>query len=286
MMTNNNKVTNAHSGLADLLEVMKALRDPDSGCPWDLKQSFQSIVPHTLEEAYEVADAIYRNDMVDIKEELGDLLFQVVFYSQLGQEQGAFHFDEVAAAMAQKLIRRHPHVFSPSVQDTNDSLADDVLNQQWDAIKQQERTQKAVLGNVPTEASILANIPVGLSPLIRASKIQKKCANVGFDWPEIPPVVAKVHEEIDEVLEAHQQPQRSQSHVEEEIGDLLFAVVNLSRHLSVDPERALQLANNKFIKRFQGVEKYITENHGTLDQTSLEEMESAWGKVKQTERKR
>ena len=278
-MINRNKATDTHSGVADLLDVMKALRDPETGCPWDLKQSFESIVPHTLEEAYEVADAIYRNDMADIKEELGDLLFQVVFYSQLAQEQGAFHFDEVAATMAQKLIRRHPHVFSPSAQDTNDKLANDALNQQWEAIKQQERQQKA--GDKPTDASILANIPVGMSPLIRASKIQKKCAKIGFDWPEIPPVVDKIHEEIDEVVEAHQLPQRSQSHVEEEIGDLLFAVVNLSRHLSVDPERALQLANNKFIRRFKGVEKLMTENHKTLDSASLEEMERAWVKVKQ-----
>ena len=262
------------AGVTQLLEVMKQLRDPKSGCGWDLKQSFDTIVPYTLEEAYEVADAIYRNNMSDVKDELGDLLFQVVFYAQLGDEQQLFDFDAIAKGAAEKLIRRHPHVFA----DTEQSLTEQQLAAQWQRIKQQERNSVQ-----PNENRLLANISAGLSPLLRANKIQQRCATVGFDWTELAPVVAKVKEEIDEVLDAQQQVPKNPGHVEEEVGDLLFAVVNLARHLEVDPEQALQKANNKFIKRFDRVEGGLTCEGKSLSESSLEEMEAMWQLVKNNE---
>lgn len=265
--------TQSLSGMQSLLEVMSALRDPDTGCPWDLKQTFSSIVPHTLEEAYEVADAIYRDDMDDIKAELGDLLFQVVFYSQLAAEKQTFTFDQVAQAMTEKLIRRHPHVFSTPQQD----MSDEGLNRQWQAIKKQERKSKSGVD----DSSILSAIPEGLAPLMRATKIQKKCATVGFDWPDLAPVVDKVREEVDEIAEAQAAIPKNQQHVEEEVGDLLFAVVNLARHLDVDPERALHLANNKFINRFQHIERHFSESGVKLRDTSLDDMEAVWQQAKQ-----
>ena len=242
--------------LSRLLEIIERLRDPETGCPWDQKQSFESIVPHTIEETYEVADAIFSGDMHDIKDELGDLLFQVVFYAQLGKEQGDFDFEDIAKAISDKLIRRHPHVFDESDEadvseglDLNEGGSDeklhktqDELNNQWEQIKAQERASK----NQELDTSTLANIPQGMTPLLRAQKLQKKCSKVGFDWTELPPVVDKIHEEIEEVLAEVNVSEPDQQAVEEEIGDLLFAVVNLARHTSVNAETALIKANRKF----------------------------------------
>jgi ATP diphosphatase len=269
--------------LLRLLEIMQQLRTPETGCPWDLKQSFESIVPHTIEETYEVADAVFSGDTQDIKDELGDLLFQIVFYAQLGKEQGDFDFEDIAKAINDKLIRRHPHVFDPSyvldatkLKIENDDNTQDKLKSQWEQIKAQERASK----NKELDTSILANIPQGMTPLLRAQKIQKKCSNVGFDWTEIAPVVEKIYEEIEEVLVEVNASEPDQQAVEEEIGDLLFAVVNLARHTSVNAETALIKANRKFEKRFRQVEKVIEEQGLSMESASHQQMEAAWQHIK------
>ena len=245
---------------------MQRLRDQQHGCPWDQQQTFASIAPHTIEEAYEVADAIASGNMLHIKDEVADLLFQVVFYAQLGQEQNAFDFSAICQHLGDKLERRHPHVF-----DKPQALDQTALNQQWEQIKQQERNEQG-----QHDTSLLANIPPGLAPLKRAQKIQKKCANVGFDWPELPPVVDKIHEEIAEVLAEIHAVTPSQTAIEEEIGDLLFAVVNSARHAKVDAETALLKANRKFEHRFRQVEQTIQQQGNSMQLATLEEMESAW----------
>ncbi|WP_299080977.1 nucleoside triphosphate pyrophosphohydrolase [uncultured Paraglaciecola sp.] len=254
-----------------LLKIMQQLRDPVIGCPWDQKQSFASIVPHTIEEAYELAEAILSGDTQDVKDELGDLLFQVVFYAQLGKEQGDFDFDDVVTAISDKLIRRHPHVFAYGEQKSEQGL-----NQQWEQIKAQERANK----NQGQDTSLLANIPKGMTPLLAAQKIQKKCAQVGFDWTELPPVVDKVHEEIAEVLAEVNTPKPDQEAIEEEVGDLLFAVVNLARHTSVNAETALIKANRKFEKRFRQVEQVIKNQGLSMETADLQQMEAAWQQIK------
>jgi len=257
--------------LANLLKTMEVLRDPLVGCSWDKQQTFTSIVPHTIEEAYEVADAIASGDMAAVKDELGDLLFQVVFYAQLGKEQNEFDFAGICQQLNGKLIRRHPHVFEKSTE-----LSPAALNVQWEQIKAQERAIKQEL----SDNSVLAHIPKGMAPLQRAQKIQKKCAVVGFDWETLPPVVDKIHEEIQEVLDEINGPQPNQHAIEEEIGDLLFAVVNLARHAKVDAESALLKANLKFEKRFRAVEDILNQQGG-IEAASLDEMETAWQQVKQ-----
>lgn len=258
-------------GVAALLDVMAALRDPQSGCPWDLTQTFESIVPYTIEETYEVADAIERQDMSQIKEELGDLLFQTVFYSRLAEEQHQFDFDAVAASAAKKLIRRHPHVFT-----TQSANHQSDLTNSWEEIKKQEREAK---GTKP-DNSILAHITTGLPPLVKALKLQKRCAKVGFDWPSVEPVVDKVREELDEVLEELAQPEPNQQAIEAEVGDLLFAVTNLARHLKVDPERALRATNRKFETRFRVVEQRLAERDLAPQTSTLELMEHLWNQAK------
>lgn len=257
--------------LERLLNIMQQLRDPEMGCPWDQKQNFESIVPHTIEETYELVDAILSGNMVDTKDELGDLLFQIVFYAQLAKEQGDFDFENIAETISDKLIRRHPHVFQ-----TIEMKSDDELNQQWEKIKQLERES----AGKTLDNSALANIPKGMTPLLRAQKIQKKCAKVGFDWTELPPVVDKIHEEIAEVLAEVNVSKPDQQAVEEEIGDLLFAVVNLARHTSVNAETALIKANRKFEKRFRQVEQIIAHQGLSMKNASLEQMEAAWQQVK------
>ncbi|KPA53746.1 nucleoside triphosphate hydrolase [Photobacterium leiognathi subsp. mandapamensis] len=258
------------SQIDDLLTIMSQLRDPNRGCPWDLKQNFDSIVPYTLEEAYEVADAIEQKNWNDVKEELGDLLFQVIFYSQLAKEQGLFEFDDVVAGINEKLVRRHPHVFS------NVDFADEAaVKQNWEVEKAKERAEKE------QDSSLLANIPNALPALMRADKIQKRCANVGFDWDELAPVVDKVKEELDEVMDEVIQAVPEQQRIEEELGDLLFSVVNLSRHLNVKPELALQKANKKFEKRFRQVEKNVLEQGKLISQCSLSELDAEWNRVKE-----
>jgi ATP diphosphatase len=254
-----------------LLDIMQQLREPNTGCPWDQKQNFESIVVNTIEETYEVADAIFSGNMVDIKDELGDLLFQIVFYAQLAKEQERFDFEDIAQAISDKLVRRHPHVFQATKLKT-----DDELNLQWEKIKLQEREVAAK----PNDKSVLANIPIGMTPLLRAQKIQRQCSKVGFDWTEILPVVDKIHEEIEEVLAEVNAPEPNQQAVEEEIGDLLFAVVNLARHTSVNAETALIKANRKFEKRFRQVEQVIEEQGLSMESADMQQMEAAWQQIK------
>lgn len=255
----------------DLLYLMARLRDPDSGCPWDIKQDYASIAPSTLEEAYEVVDAIEKQDFAHLKEELGDLLFQVIFYSQLGSEEQRFDFAQVVSDLVAKLVRRHPHVFPDgSLQsrvDNRHTLPVDV-KARWEAIKQQERAEKGTTG-------ALADVPLNLPALSRAAKLQKRAAAVGFDWEDIQGPIAKVREELIEVEEAL--AQQNMAAVEEELGDLLFSVVNISRYLKLDPEAVLRAANRKFEQRFQ----YIEAHSGTpLATTSMERMNALWEAAK------
>ncbi|QCR37096.1 nucleoside triphosphate pyrophosphohydrolase [Nissabacter sp. SGAir0207] len=257
------------SPLERLLALMKTLRDPQHGCPWDRAQTFDTIAPYTLEETYEVLDAIQRRDYADLRDELGDLLFQVVFYAQMGSEQGLFSFDEICDAISDKLERRHPHLFG------GDSAAPSLAR--WEQAKAQERAEKSL-------HSAMDDIPEALPALMRAHKIQKRCAAVGFDWTTLGPVVDKVHEEIDEVMHEAQQAVVDQEKLGEEIGDLLFATVNLSRHLGHKAENALQAANRKFARRFREVEAILRTQGMSTDEATLEQMEAAWQQVKRNER--
>ncbi|TKB55429.1 nucleoside triphosphate pyrophosphohydrolase [Ferrimonas aestuarii] len=256
------------SEMQRLLDIMAKLRDPEGGCPWDLKQDFASIVPHTLEEAYEVADTIEQQQWQALPGELGDLLFQVVFYAQLGKERDWFDFEQVAKTICDKLERRHPHVF------TQRNIPESELKANWEATKVQERADKG-------EHSLLDDLPKALPALSRAQKIQKRVASVGFDWAELPPVVEKIYEEVDEVMAEVEggDPAR----LEDEIGDLLFAVTNLARHLKVDPEQALRGANDKFERRFRGVETLAAASGKSMQQHDLDELESYWQQIKQQE---
>jgi ATP diphosphatase len=268
--------------LDDLLHLMTRLRDPQSGCPWDLKQTYASIVPHTLEEAYEVADAIERGDLDHLQGELGDLLFQVVFYAQLAKEQGRFEFDGVVDGITRKLLRRHPHVFPTGelyAPAETPRLTDDEVNRRWDEIKAEERAEKA---GAPEQLSLLDDVPAALPALSRAAKLQKRAAQVGFDWPEALPVVDKVREELDEVLEA--MSENDADAVAEEIGDLLFVVVNLARHLKVDPETALRSANSKFDRRFRFIEQALRHTQRPIEECTLEDMDALWGEAKRQEK--
>jgi len=254
-------------GTAALIEVMERLRNPETGCPWDLKQNFESLLPYTIEETYEVVDAIQSGDMASIKDELGDLLFQVIFYAQLANEQGEFNFDDIAEHTASKLIHRHPHVFGT---DAERNLSDAEIKAQWEQIKQQERTKKGA------RASVFDDIPSQLPSVLKAAKLQKRASSVGFDWNDAEPVYAKVEEEIQEVKEATEQ-----DHIEEEVGDLLFAVVNLARHKQVNPERALQRANEKFKTRFQHIEQSLRQQNKHATDCNLEQLEELWQVAKQ-----
>jgi ATP diphosphatase len=267
--------------LQDLLNLMARLRDPQHGCPWDVKQTYASIVPFTLEEAYEVADAIEREDFEHLKGELGDLLFQVVYYSQLAREEGRFEFDGVVDGITRKLIRRHPHVFPTgdlyAALDTP-RLDEHQVKQRWEEIKAQERAEK---GGVGEQLSLLDDVPAALPALARAAKLQKRAAMVGFDWPGPLPVLDKVREELDEVLQAMAADDAPA--VAEEIGDLLFSVVNLARHLMVDPENALRGANVKFDRRFRFIEQALRDTHRNIEDCTLEDMDALWGEAKRQE---
>lgn len=257
-----------------LLAIMQKLRDPQTGCPWDKAQDFQTIVPFTIEEAYEVADTIERMALDELPDELGDLLFQVVFYCQLGKEQGLFDFDTVVERICNKLTRRHPHVFEGLAATSTAEI-----KQNWEQLKADERSQRAL-------NSVLDDIPLALPALSRSMKIQKRVARVGFDWAELKPVVAKIHEEIDEVIFEVEQEKVDEVKVLDEMGDLLFAVVNLARHLGVEPEKALRQANQKFERRFRGVEAYAQADGRTLNEHTLEELDGYWNRVKQDEAKK
>ncbi|MFW5398702.1 nucleoside triphosphate pyrophosphohydrolase [Yersinia sp. 1252 StPb PI] len=263
--------------LQRLLDIMRTLRDPEHGCSWDRKQTFDTIAPYTLEETYEVLDAIARKDFDDLRDELGDLLFQVVFYAQMGQEQGLFAFDDVCHAISDKLERRHPHVFPNAALNATDvAIGSEAALAGWESRKAEERAEKALY-------SALDDIPDALPALMKAHKIQKRCAAVGFDWDTLGPVLDKVYEEIDEVMFEARQAVVDEEKLGEEIGDLLFATVNLSRHLGHKAENALQAANRKFERRFRQVEQIVTASGKSMERATLEEMEAAWQQVKKQE---
>ncbi len=254
-----------------LLAIMAKLRDPDGGCPWDLEQDYSTIAPYTIEEAYEVAEAIASGDRTSLKEELGDLLLQVVFHSQMAKEEGSFTFEEVAASVGDKMVRRHPHVFGDA--DIKTAEAQTVS---WENIKAEERKHKVL------DASVLADVPAALPALMRAQKLQARAARVGFDWPSTEGVRDKIREELLEVEEAI--ISGDQKHIAEEMGDLLFAVVNLARFMNVDAETALRDANQKFGRRFRAVESGIESQGRTMKEATLDEMEALWVEAKKKER--
>lgn len=265
--------------LSDLLYLMARLRDPESGCPWDLQQDFASIVPHTLEEAYEVADAIEREDFAHLPSELGDLLFQVVYYSQLGQELQMFDFSTVVHSITEKLVRRHPHVFADGqlyAATQTSAVNSEQVKQRWEEIKQQERAEQA---ESEQAVSVLADIPLNMPALSRALKIQKRASSVGFDWSSLPPVLAKVDEELQEVREAL--ASGDQAAISEELGDLLFATVNIARHLKVNPETALRAANIKFSERLQAVEQQARQQGVALSDCTEAQLDVMWNLAKQ-----
>ena len=273
-------MTEADHPMQRLLAIMAKLRDPDGGCPWDLEQDFSTIAPYTIEEAYEVADAIDRNDMPALKDELGDLLLQVVFHAQMADEQGAFGFADVAAAISDKMVRRHPHVFGDDRQGT----AEGVLRS-WDDIKRAERA-----GAGDTDTSALAGIARGLPEWQRAVKLQQRAARVGFDWPSPAPVVAKLHEEIGEMQEefaavaANPGDARARDRLEDELGDVLFVCANLARHAKVDVGSALRRANAKFERRFRTMEQLAQAEGVRLQDLPLEVQEDYWMRAKRGER--
>ena len=268
-------------GIDRLLEVMARLRDPAGGCPWDLEQNFETIAPYTIEEAYEVAEAIRQDDRAALRDELGDLLLQVVFHAQMAREDGSFDFDEVARGIADKMIRRHPHVFAG--EETAKRMSTPGQKRAWEAQKAAERAAKAeAAGRRP---SVLDDVALALPALLRAEKLQKRAARVGFDWPEAAPVFDKVLEEVAELREAAAVAASDPAAVAEELGDLLFACVNLGRHLGVEPEAALRAANAKFTARFQRVEAALTESGRDAEKMSLDELDRLWEEAKQAERR-
>jgi nucleoside triphosphate diphosphatase len=265
-------------GIVRLLDIMARLRDPETGCPWDVKQSFKTIAPYTIEEAYEVADAIEQNDMEALRDELGDLLLQVVFHARMAEEDGLFAFDDVAAAISDKMTSRHPHVFG----DLEAVTADDV-KLTWEARKEAERAAKA--GDAAGPLSALDGVTAALPALLRAEKLQQRAARVRFDWPGVLPVFEKLEEEVGEIKEVIDQggdPDR----LEDEVGDLLFVAVNLARHLKVDPESALRRTNAKFERRFRAMEAKLAEAGARAEDQSLEALEELWQAAKRAERDR
>jgi len=259
--------------MADLRRVMARLRDPDGGCPWDIKQTFRSILPHTLEECYELADAIERDDLPHIAEELGDVLFQVIFYSQMGEEQGAFTFDSVVDVLVRKLIRRHPHVFADGDIEgrVDDAITSDEVKANWESIKRAERASKAREG-------VLADVPLTLPALVRAQKLQKRAASVGFDWSELEAVLANLEGEIRELRGALSQG--DPDHIADEFGDVLFSTVNVGRHLKLDAETSLRASNSKFESRFNKIEQAALSEGSTLIEETSQQLEYRWQQAK------
>ncbi len=297
----------AADALQRLLAIMAALRTPGTGCPWDLEQTFESIAPYTIEEAYEVADAIRRRDMPDLKDELGDLLLQVVYHARMAEEADAFAFADVAEAVNAKMVRRHPHVFG-----SNEERGAGAQPDFWSRIKAEERAAKAEERarlsstgvDVPSAhgSSLLADVPVAMPALTRAIKLQEKAAKVGFDWPDLAPVFAKLKEEVTELeevilaIDATNQPpavsgrlparESETANKEEELGDILFVIANVARHLKLDPETALRKANDKFTRRFAYIERRLAEQGKTCEQSSLEEMDALWNEIRVADKKR
>ena len=260
-------VNNPDGGLPRLLEIMRRLRDPDTGCPWDIEQDFSSIAPYTIEEAYEVSDAIERQDWAELEGELGDLLLQTVYHTQMGEEAGLFSFDGVTKAISDKMVARHPHVFGTESRDKSAEQQ----TRDWEKLKAEERAKKA-------ERGTLDGVAIGLPALMRAVKLQKRAARVGFDWPSTDQVLDKIIEEASELTEARES--LSQTEIEEEFGDLLFVMANLARHLKIDPEVALRAANAKFTHRFERVEAKLARIGKTPAQSNLEEMDALWDEAK------
>lgn len=257
-----------------LLAIMAKLRDPDGGCPWDLEQTFETIAPYTIEEAYEVADAIQRGDRDDLKDELGDLLLQVVFHSRIAEDEGSFRFEDVVESISAKMVRRHPHVFGDG-----EATTPVAVKGSWEKIKAEERTAKAD-GKVP---GTLDGIPKALPALVRAVKLQKRAARVGFDWPQTAQVLDKLAEETAE-LKTEVDNGAPAERIMDELGDILFVYANLARHLDVDPEQALSGTNAKFERRFAQIEAWLAEDGRTPDQSTLEEMDALWTRAKTEER--
>ncbi len=264
-------ILNPNGGLPRLLEIMRRLRDPETGCPWDIEQDFSTIAPYTIEEAYEVADAIEREAWDELKGELGDLLFQSVFHAQMATERGLFTFDEVADTMSDKMVARHPHVFGDESRDKSAEQQ----TRDWEAVKAAERAGKAQQGT-------LDGVALGLPALLRAVKLQNRAARVGFDWPDISQVVDKIVEEAGELAEARDR--LSQAEIEEEFGDMLFVIANLARHLKIEPEAALRATNAKFVRRFEGVEAKLKERGKSPQESDLAEMDALWDEVKAEEK--
>lgn len=271
-MTDDTLIHDPDGGLPRLLAIMAQLRDPVTGCPWDIEQDFATIAPYTIEEAYEVADAIDRQDWPELEGELGDLLLQVVYHSQMAQEAGHFTFDSVARRVSDKMVARHPHVFGDESRDK--SAAQQTAD--WEKIKAAERADKAQQG-------VLDGVAVGLPALLRAVKLQKRAARVGFDWPEIGQVIDKITEEARELTEARDS--LTQDQITEEFGDLLFVMANLARHLQVDPEAALRAANTKFIRRFTYIEQALAARGSSPAQSDLAEMDALWNAAKAAEKR-
>jgi ATP diphosphatase len=269
--TSDEIVHDPYGGIDRLVEIMARLRDPETGCPWDVEQTFATIAPYTIEEAYEVADAIEREAWDELKGELGDLLFQSVFHARMAEERGLFTFHDVAQHMADKMVARHPHVFG----DQTGIASADAQTENWEAIKAAERADKSQHG-------VLDGVAVGLPALLRAYKLQKRAARVGFDWTDIEPVLGKIAEEAREVVEARDSA--SQVAVTEEIGDLLFVVANLARHLGVEPEAALRRANAKFTRRFGAIEARLEAMGKRPEDSGLAEMDALWDLVKAAEK--
>ncbi|SEQ03159.1 ATP diphosphatase [Basfia succiniciproducens] len=268
----NKKKDDMSRNIQELKNIVAKLRDPDGGCPWDLKQNYESMIPCLIEESYEVVEAIQQKNTADLREELGDLLMQVVFLSQLAAEENKFTFDDVVNDIAEKLIYRHPHVFGDK-----EAADEHAALRNWNEMKAREAKNQA-------HTSILDNVPFSFPALLRAEKLQKKCAKAGFDWQQVAPVIAKVEEELEEVTQEINCPAPQQAKLEEEIGDLLFAVVNLSRHLKCQAEESLRKANHKFERRFRAVEDKLRQQNKTATESSLMEMDMLWDEVKHEEK--
>lgn len=266
-------MSDKHSAVR-IIDIMAALRDPETGCPWDIKQDFASIAAYTIEEAYEVTDAIARDDMDDLKDELGDLLLQVVFHARMAEEKSLFDFADVVDAISDKMVRRHPHVFGDTTADTPEAV-----KQNWEQIKAAEKAEKA---RADAPDSLLDDVPVTLPALTRAVKLQKRAARIGFDWQEAEPIFAKLQEEIGELREAMSRDNRAD--IEEEYGDLLFVIANLARHLKLDPETALRKGNAKFTRRFQALEGFAKAEKPDINAFTLDEYEVFWQRAKAEEK--
>lgn len=272
MMSNN---ANLHQQIDRLTKIMRDLRDPQTGCPWDIEQDFASIAPYTIEEAYEVSEAIYIGDRDKLADELGDLLLQVVFHAQMAHEEGSFDLSDVARLISDKMIRRHPHVFGESARGTAQTT-----KQAWEDIKAEERKQTRHKDETAV-SSILDDVAITLPAIVRASKLQKRAARVGFDWPDLKSVIAKMHEETAELLEAFEEEPNNQERLQDEVGDILFVAANLARKTGIDPESALLACNRKFEKRFKFIEQQLSSSHRSVEDASLDEMEALWQDAKE-----